>query len=72
MGECLDIISGSSEILPSNVSYKASSNDQYRFLYKSVNMDVGVIKSTETKVWRVPCDKFQIRSSNQRCLGMSG
>ena len=27
MGECLDTISGNGELLPSNVSYKASTND---------------------------------------------
>ena len=40
MGECLDIISGKSELLPSNISHKASSNDQYRFLYPLVNTAV--------------------------------
>ncbi len=32
MGECLDIISGKSELLPSYVSHKSTSDDKYRFL----------------------------------------
>lgn len=38
MGECLDIISGDSELLPSNISHKASSNDQNRFLCRLVSL----------------------------------
>ena len=32
MGECLDIISGNGELLPSNISHKAPANDKHRFL----------------------------------------
>ena len=40
MGECLDIISGKWQLLPSNISYKASPNDQDGFLIRSVNLTV--------------------------------
>lgn len=40
MGECLDIISGKWQLLPSNISYKASPNDQDGFLFRLVNLTV--------------------------------
>ena len=43
MGECLDIIFGNSELLPSNISHKASSDDQNGLLFKSVNMAAVVL-----------------------------
>ena len=33
MGECLDIISGNGELLPSNISHKAATNNEYWFLH---------------------------------------
>ena len=48
MGECLDIIFGNSELLPSNISHKASSNDQDGFLCRLVNTAVKD-RSTEAK-----------------------
>ena len=34
MGECLDVIFGKVELLPSNVSNQSSTNDKYGFLCK--------------------------------------
>lgn len=36
MGECLDTIVGNGELLPSNVSYEASTNDQNGLLHAFV------------------------------------
>ena len=38
MGECLDVISGKSLLLPSNIGDESSTNDQYGFLLTLVNM----------------------------------
>lgn len=32
MGECLDVIFGKVELLPSNVSHKSSAHNEHRFL----------------------------------------
>ena len=69
MGECLDIISGNGEFLPSNIGYKATTDNQNRLLFGV--SDLASQKYNELQR-RVPFDRYQIQSLNPQCSEMLG